>query len=490
MSIPLKELRKHIEKQGLLRAGERVGVGVSGGADSVALLRLLMEMREQLGVVLSIVHFNHKLRGTASEKDEKFVAGLAEKFGLTLHIGRGDVGKKAKSEKANLEDAARRARYAFFRRLTESGLVDCVATAHTADDQAETVLAHILRGTGLAGLAGIHPTTSDGVLRPLLAVRRADLRKYLRAKKQAWREDATNRDTSRQRARMRKKLLPLLEKEFNPKAVDHLGALAALAHDDEAFLFALAKEKCESLAVKKVDGTSIDCRRLLQPTAEEGQRAKEEQSAGKRVEERAVSGRMVRLLVAQCKQSGTELGTEHVEAVLLLAESGANGKLLQLPGGVDVRRSDDRLIFLKRAPRSGKQSSDREFSYVVSLTGKEAHIAVKEIGCVMRIRSIDWPSAGRETIKTGEAALDRKKLQDKLILRSLRPGDRMRPQGHHKAHKLKRLLNEKRVSRWDREGWPVLDNGNNIVWARGFVSADFAATGETRQAILISEEPA
>lgn len=466
-----KQVLANIRKKGLLRAGERVGVAVSGGADSVAMLRLLLELRAELGVVLCVVHFNHKLRGRASEKDEAFVARLAEEFGLTLHVGHADVGKKARQEKRNLEDAARRARYAFFRRLTESGLVDFVATAHTADDQAETVLAHILRGTGLAGLGGIHPVTSDRIIRPLLETRRSDLRKHLREKKQSWREDATNQDTSRQRARMRKRLLPLLEKEFNRKTVDHLGALAALARDDEEFLYAFAKERCESLAAKEGEGRILDCKRLLQ-------------------EGRAVRSRIVRLLVEQCKQSGTELGMEHVEAVLLLAGGGANGKLLQLPGGVDVRRSDDRLIFLKRAPRGGKQSSDRDFSYVVSLTGKEARIAVKEIGCVMRIRSIDWPSAGRETIKTGGAALDRNKLQDKLILRSLRPGDRMQPEGHQKAHKLKRLLNDKRVSRWDREGWPVLESGKNIVWARGFVSADFAATGETRQAILISEEPA
>ena len=132
-----------------------MGVAVSGGADSVALLRLLLELREELGVVLSVVHFNHKLRAKASDRDEAFVTSLAEKFGLSLHLGHTDVAKKAKREKANLEDAARRARYAFFKKLTDGGMVDMVLTAHTADDQAETVLAHILRGTGLAGLAGL-----------------------------------------------------------------------------------------------------------------------------------------------------------------------------------------------------------------------------------------------------------------------------------------------------------------------------------------------
>src|SRR6266481_8804493 len=145
------------EKPAFVRAGERVGVAVSGGADSVALLLLLVELRKQLGIVLSVVHFNHKLRGKDSEADERFAAKLAEKYGLAFHAGRGDSAAKAKSNKANLEDTARRARYEFFARLVEDGRVDKVAVAHTADDQAETVLAHILRGTGLAGLGGIHP---------------------------------------------------------------------------------------------------------------------------------------------------------------------------------------------------------------------------------------------------------------------------------------------------------------------------------------------
>ncbi|MBS1841784.1 MAG: tRNA lysidine(34) synthetase TilS [Acidobacteria bacterium] len=476
----------------MLRAGERVGIAVSGGVDSVALLRLMVELREELGIVLSVVHFNHKLRGKASDKDEAFVAGLAEKFGLTLHVGRGDVGKKAKQEKRNLEDAARRARYAFFKRLTDGGLADCVATAHTADDQAETVLAHILRGTGLAGLAGIHPVTKDGIVRPLLGVRRGELRKYLRGKKQAWREDATNQDDSRQRARMRKKLLPLLEKEFNPQAVEHLGALAELTRKDEALLSALAEAGCGTLAEERGAGKGIEARKLLLPDLNVFLNAEStELSEKKKQESRALSARMVRLLVNECKETGSETAAVHVDAVLRLAESGENGKVLQLPGGVDVRRDDDWLVFLRRDARGAKKKAPVEFEYTVTLLGDaEVNVAVKEISCVIRFRSIDWHNAQRETIKKGWAALDRDKLQGALRLRNLRPGDRMRPTGHSGTHKLKRLLNEKRISRWEREGWPVLENGKTIVWARGFVVAEFAATRETRKAILVSEEKA
>jgi tRNA(Ile)-lysidine synthase len=136
------------------RPGLKIGVAVSGGADSVALLRMLTEARAKLGIVVHAIHFNHKLRGRASDRDETFVAALAEMLSVAFRAGRTDVAGKAKQEKINLEDAARRARYEFFRQLTGEGVVDLVATAHTMDDQAETVLAHVLRGTGNRGTCG------------------------------------------------------------------------------------------------------------------------------------------------------------------------------------------------------------------------------------------------------------------------------------------------------------------------------------------------
>src|SRR5216683_5009701 len=235
------------EKHKMLRAGDRVGVAVSGGADSVALLLLLLELREKLGIVLSVVHFNHKLRGKASDADERFVAKLAVEHGLEFHSASVEVAKKAKKERANVEDAARRARYDYFRSLAESGVCRRIAVAHTADDQAETVLMHLLRGTGLAGLGGIHPVAGP-VIRPLLKVRRDELRRFLRARKQVWREDATNRDTRKMRARIRRKLLPLLEKRFQPAIVEHLVTLADLAREDEADLQSQAELRVLALA--------------------------------------------------------------------------------------------------------------------------------------------------------------------------------------------------------------------------------------------------
>ena len=209
----------------MLRAGDRVGVGVSGGADSVALLRLLEELSAELGIRLAVLHFNHQLRGAESDADESFVAQLAAARGIEFLAGREDVAAAPAGAGWNLEDAARRLRYAFFASAVKAGRVTRVAVAHTADDQAETVLARLVRGTGPAGLASIYPVKGH-VVRPLLEIRRSELRSYLTTLGQSWREDASNLDLTRLRARLRHQVLPVLERELQPAIVEHLGRLA------------------------------------------------------------------------------------------------------------------------------------------------------------------------------------------------------------------------------------------------------------------------
>jgi tRNA(Ile)-lysidine synthase len=193
----------------LIAPGDRIGVAVSGGADSVALLRILQNIRQDLGVTLLVVHFDHMLRGEDSTADARFVKDLAGKLNLEFVAASEDVAASAALHGWNLEDAARRLRYAFFERVCVRGEATRIAVAHTAQDQAETVLAHLIRGTGPSGLAGIYPTMGS-VIRPLLEIQRQDLRDYLKSLHQPWREDATNRDTKRLRARIREQLIPML----------------------------------------------------------------------------------------------------------------------------------------------------------------------------------------------------------------------------------------------------------------------------------------
>lgn len=493
-----KRLLVSLRRTGMFPAGTRLAVGVSGGGDSVALLLLLLGLRDELGIVLSVAHVNHKLRGAASDGDELFVRKLAVAQKLDFYCERVDVGAKARREKANLEDAARRVRSDFFERLVTEGKVDRVAVAHTADDQAETVLAHILRGTGLAGLGAIHPETKS-VARPLLEMRRAELRGYLRAKKQKWREDATNQDPERMRARIRKKLLPLLEREFQRGALEHLALLARFAREDERFLEWMAAERSAALVREEGETARIAIEDLLAPLRGRDLAASNEPRDAKDAFE-ALTKRMVRRLIEEKKRGTGQITAQHVGAVLELARRGENGKTLQLPDGVEIRRTRDELIFCTvfrkkngkgRGPekiRNEKKTNAGAYEHKIDFRNGDAEFRVPQAGCAFRFKVIDWPAKRGETSESG-AVLDRERLRGPLVLRNWRFGDRLQPAGHEKAHKLKRLLNEKRVNRWEREGWPVLACGDVLVWARGFpVAVGYGATEKTRTGIWIAEE--
>ncbi|HXY00935.1 MAG TPA: tRNA lysidine(34) synthetase TilS [Candidatus Limnocylindrales bacterium] len=479
----LQQHRRHP----IASAGQRIGVAVSGGADSVALFLLLLELREKLGIVLSVVHFNHKLRGKASDTDEKFVAKLAAQHDLEFFVAREDIAAKSKRERANLEEVARRSRYAFFDRLVSEGRVDRIAVAHTADDQAETVIAHILRGTGLAGVAGIHPE-AGAVFRPLLRIRRAELRDYLRARHQNWREDATNRDIKRTRARIRHKLMPMLEKQFQPAVVEHLCQLADLAREEDAWLNSSAELRLFLVAKEDRGEWRVLLRDLIAPKLEP-EALDSVKNAWSRSAAEAMSKRMIRLLVKRVKPRSGQLSAVHVNDLLELAQRADSGKALHLPGGVEVRREYDALFFRAMAEGLPEAGEAKPYSYPVNLSARQTELNVVENSCSLRFTVIDWPPQGRETSDTG-AVLDQQKLCAPLVVRNWRPGDAVQSFGHQKRHKLSRLLNEVGVSRWEKASWPVLTSDGKIAWVRGLpVAGEYAAGKSTRTGVVITEVP-
>jgi tRNA(Ile)-lysidine synthase len=221
----------------------RLAVALSGGADSVALLRALAARRQELGLVLHAAHLHHGLRGAEADGDLEFCRELAAKLEIPFHEARVDTAQEARADAKtgkpaeSIEEAARRLRYSWFEQLMSKELLDAITTAHTLDDQAETVLAKFLRGAWTEGLAGISPKLEGpegAILRPLLHARRSDIEAYLNALGQTWREDSTNRHLTFTRNRIRHELLPLLE-GWNPKLREHLAQMAELAHDEEAW---------------------------------------------------------------------------------------------------------------------------------------------------------------------------------------------------------------------------------------------------------------
>jgi tRNA(Ile)-lysidine synthase len=483
-----------IRRYRMIKPGDRIGVAVSGGADSTALLCLLEEFRDALGITLWVIHLNHGLRGAESDRDEQFVAELARARRLEFFSERRDVAAEARRRGWNLEDAGRRLRYEFFERLVSDGKVTRVAVAHTADDQAETVLARILRGTGTRGFAGIHAVRGK-IVRPLLGVRREALREYLRNQGQAWREDPSNRDLSRLRSRLRHELIPELESKFAPDVVERLNDFAGIFYDEEAFWSALVEDRFRALARQDSAGVSIAVDDLLSPlpllSGQEGMPGHSVADTASR----ALSRRLIlRLLEGALNERG-QITSAHVEEVIRFAVTEASGHRLDLPHGLAVRREFDRLTFFRRSAgdRTGAgQRSARSadaYEYIMGLPGRSpSDISVPELKTRFCLKLIDWSAAERDTRKGG-ATLDADLLRNPLVLRSWRPGDAYRPRGHRHVRKLKEMFLRSRVPVGKRVYWPVLTSAGEVVWARGMPpAAEFAAQDGTRKGLVIEEQ--
>ncbi len=460
----------------LLRPGMRVACACSGGADSVALVRLLHELKDKLGLRLLVAHLNHQLRGEDSDADECFVRRLAERLELEFVVRRENVGARAQLHRINVEEAGREARLEFFASLVSAGKGDAVAVAHTLDDQAETVLARLVRGAGTRGLAGIYPVVEplpgakEGrLIRPLLGLRRAELRDYLDSLQQPWREDATNRDTQRQRNRIRLEMLPAL----NPAALEHIGRLADHAREEESFWAALIEDRFKLLAHRTGKEVELPVAGLVEPdpllAKLPARLAREAQ--------RAVARRLLRRAIAKVRGDLRRITQTHVEKALGLATAGHSGRRLLLPG-VEVERQFDRLV-IRRAAR--KAATDFELRLEAPQTVRLPDGRALEVKLVA-VAQLEPGYNGARNVA------DAARAQFPLLVRNWRPGDRFaaRP-GRRK--KLKALFQQQRIPLAQRAGLPVVVCGGEIVWVRWLgVASGFAFTGASRMALVIEEK--
>lgn len=530
---PLAErLLSHIRRDELLRAGERVGVAVSGGIDSVALLRLCLEVRGELGVVLFVVHFNHKLRGAESDCDQEFVGKLAGEHELEFYCDSADVAQHAAGERVSIEAAARELRYGFFRRLLggtqpnpavqelrvpalsqnareESGTpgLNKVLTGHTLDDQAETVLLRVIRGAGLRGLAGIHPRIAveeDGefcgeIVRPLLTTRRRDLEQYLKDIGQSWREDATNRSTKFTRNRLRKVVLPLLEKEFNPSIAETLAELADIARGEEDFWdnevagwMGTGVHWSEPAWAQKSDlvqiGSSGGAASLLSSSKAEDLDARIDDvpwvvmnASVDRLwfvgEPLAVQRRVIKAIG---EEAGIPLEFKHIEEIVgFSAQERGSGGEIALPYGWKVTRDHDHIYFVTPDLRDSEPAPDYEYDLPVP-----GEIKIWEIGVAIEARRVPGGAGyNPEHLLQGDA------LPAVVKVRNWRAGDRFWPNHTKAPKKVKELLQERHVRNEERKSWPVMVGRDEIVWMRGFPAPAHLTAKPGHDAIAIVERP-
>jgi tRNA(Ile)-lysidine synthase len=464
---------KQIREQHLLQPGDRVAVAVSAGADSVALLRLLLELQMELGIVLSIAHFHHQIRGAEADADQQFVADLAERYQLELHLGSADVPAYARAQKLSSESAARALRHRWFHDLVQQGLAGKIATAHTLDDQAETVLMRILRGTGVRGLAGIAPEQKEKfMVRPLLGITRAEIETYLNSLDQSWRNDSSNLDLAHTRNRVRHTLLPLLEKEFNPAIRETLGELAILARLEEQYW----NHELDAVLPRLI--------RYGKPTRS-GRSASGDASRTLALDIKALQGLadvvLYMVLHRTAERLGVPLEFKHIQLLADGLRRPAAAARLSLPNGL-------RASYSLRELRFSLEPEETADSYRYSLP-VPGEVRLPELGKTMRAQVI---SAGKQKISGYNAGslLNRTLLAPELTVRNWRSGDRFFPAHSQSPKKVKELLQPSRLgttfSPAERKLWPVVESAGEIVWMRGFPVAQ-AFTVHSGEAVLIEE---
>ncbi|HLJ88003.1 MAG TPA: tRNA lysidine(34) synthetase TilS [Candidatus Angelobacter sp.] len=472
-------VHRYIQEQGLLAAGERVAVAVSGGADSVALLRALMELRSELGVVIAVAHFHHQIRGADANEDQRFVEDLARQFDVPFHAGSMDVPAYARQNKLSLEAAARETRYSWFAELIGQHQVDKVATAHTLDDQAETILMRILRGTGTSGLTGILPSRStDATIRPFLRTTRREIEAYLKGLGQIWREDASNQDLHHTRNLVRHSLLPMLERDFNPGVKERLAEMAEIARDEERYWDAELEKMLPR--VVRTGKPSRSGRTNTQPGGAASHAPVMAVDLAIFVDLPAALQR--RVLHTIGKKLGLALEFKHVEELLGLARQPRRGKGLSLPGGFSATCTFREMQIEQKDPKAQPAS----YQYSLDVPGE---VTVPELG--VTIRAIAVSKHDRDSRYNSALLLDRNRLASKLIVRNWRAGDRFFPAHTRSPRKIKELLQPERLGRdlceEERGAWPVLESAGEIVWMRGFAVPESFA-GKLGEAILIEEK--
>ena len=463
--VPLADrVAAAVEGPASIPRGGRVVAAVSGGGDSVALAHLLAELAGRSLVTLAgVAHVNHGLRGAASDGDERFCRGLARRLGVPCLVESADVAALARSRRVSVERAGHEVRHAFFRRAAAELGAGRVALGHTIDDQAETVLLRLIRGAGAAGLSGMRPRTGL-LVRPLLAVSRADLRGYLADRGLPFREDASNADRRVPRNRVRHELLPQL-RTYSPRIVEALARQADIAQADDAWLGRLANETAADLVSYGGGAVEMDAAGLSGLPA-------------------ALARRVVRGAFARAVPGRRDIGFGAVERVRRVAAGGP--PRADLPG-CRVERTAGRVRLVPRegrggpAPRSG-------FAYRLDVPGE---VAVPEADVVVRAEvvaagAVRVPGLGGAGDPAGPTAVVAASAAPPLVVRSWRFGDRYRPLGlGGRSRKLQDLFVDRKVPRAERARVPiVLDAAGRVVWVVGFGIGHGFRVGGTDESVL------
>jgi tRNA(Ile)-lysidine synthase len=460
LKVPIRQIvTETLRQRVLLPRGSRVLAAVSGGSDSVALAWVLKDLHDRGALVFSAIgHVHHQLRGREADADEAFCRDLALRIGVPFFSGRVDVTAAAQDGGGSVESVARRLRYGWLESAAETAGATHIATGHTLDDQAETILMRVLRGASGRGLSGIRATRGI-VIRPLIDCRRADLRAMLAEIGETFRDDETNADLTIARNRIRHELLPVIEK-IAPGGLDALARTAELAADDENYLSRTAIEAARSVVLSDEGDLSAHALSALAP---------------------AIARRVVRSAIERAAPDRAgHITAAHVDAVRTLAAKAAPGHLDL--AGVSVETDGTVVRFQStNGPAPGPVEFEYALPYPGSVTVPEAKFVIStERRDQSHLHGVETDSETKASRATLEVTVDAAALKWPLSIRNRRPGDRIKPTGGLGRKKLQDLLVDMKMPRADRDRVAVVvDAGGQLVWVVGVTPADLGRARAT-----------
>jgi tRNA(Ile)-lysidine synthase len=450
---------KTIQDRNMLSSGDRVVVAFSGGIDSTALIYILNSLGKKLKIKLFAAHLNHQIRGKDAEADASFVKKTSEKLGIPCFIEKFDVPGFAKQEKLNLEDAARRMRYEFLERIAAKAGANKIALAHTADDNIETFLMRLIRGTGMKGLEGI-PPVRDKIIRPMIELYRKEIERYLSSKKITARIDKTNYETKYLRNRVRRNLIPALE-SYNPNIRESLIRAISAANAVQDFVESKAKEAFKKVvSLKTNDEIRFNIKEFLKIDA-------------------MLKGEVLRLAIVAVKKDLVDISRVHIDDIIDQLEK--KRAEVDLPGIYAVVNKGALSISREKPEKNLSKSFMRK----LEIPGE---INDANDGFIIEADVMDSvPVSELHAKNPYQAFLDYDKIAKPLIVRNRREGDIYSPLGLKGKKKLQDIFVDEKIDIDERDNIPVIEDGKKIVWVVGYrMSEEAKVTPETKKVVKLS----
>jgi tRNA(Ile)-lysidine synthase len=452
-----------VKTHSLVQCGNRVIVAVSGGADSIALLHLFLQIREQFKLEIVVGHFNHKLRGKESDADEEFVRNLACHYKLPCTTNSDSSSRAFPVLEHYSEEWARQKRYEFFTQLTKTQSTQKIALGHNMNDQAETVLMRLIRGSGTLGLAAIPVVRENLFIRPMLDISRDEILKYLKDNELTWREDSSNIEEKYLRNRIRHQLMPILKDHYNPNIVELLSQTASHLREDAEALTEMNSEILAKEAFLKEDTITWDAKRLASFPL-------------------GIRKNLIRYSLFRFIPHSEYISARKVDAIHELLQAGKSGKSLSL-GEVTVSRDFQALTFKRAEPAYTEQAN---YSCHLPIPGKAE---ILQVGSIFKA-TLDSSSGDRKVLGRWEFYVSPEELSSGLWVRNWKNGDAYLPHGASSAKKIKELFLLRKIYKNLRAVWPVFTLNERIIFAKGLpVSADrISGDSSWRNKKIIVEE--